>query len=240
MSHARPIRGILFDKDGTLFHFQQTWAPWLGSVIDDLADADDRLRRALAAAWGYDPALGQILPGAVVIAGSLEEAVAAAPEVPGMTRAGLLRHLEDRAAQVCGVEAVPLAGLLKQLKALGLALGVATNESEGAARAQIGRAGIAGFLDYLAGYDSGHGPKPAPGMCRAFAERMNIAPAEVAMVGDSRHDLQAARAAGMRPVGVLTGLAPRADLAPLAEAVLEDIGDLPDWLLHQGHSLPGG
>jgi len=34
----------------------------------------------------------------------------------------------------------------------------------------------------------------------------------------------------MRPVAVLTGIAPAADLAPLAEAVLPDIGALPGWI----------
>ena len=50
------------------------------------------------------------------------------------------------------------------------------------------------------------------------------------MVGDSRHDLEAGRAAGMRPVAVLTGIARAADLAPHAEVVLPDIGALPAWL----------
>jgi phosphoglycolate phosphatase len=50
------------------------------------------------------------------------------------------------------------------------------------------------------------------------------------MVGDSLHDLQAGRAAGLRCVAVLTGIAGRADLAPHAEAVLDHVGLLPDWL----------
>ena len=50
------------------------------------------------------------------------------------------------------------------------------------------------------------------------------------MVGDSAHDLIAGRAAGMQCVGVLTGTATRADLAPLADVVLPDIGHIPDWL----------
>jgi phosphoglycolate phosphatase len=52
----------------------------------------------------------------------------------------------------------------------------------------------------------------------------------VAMVGDSRHDLQAGRAAGMRTVAVLTGIAKAADLADLADVILPDIGALPAWL----------
>ena len=50
------------------------------------------------------------------------------------------------------------------------------------------------------------------------------------MVGDSRHDLIAGRAAGMQTVGVLTGMAELADLAPFADVVLPDIGHLPLWL----------
>jgi phosphoglycolate phosphatase len=67
-------------------------------------------------------------------------------------------------------------------------------------------------------------------MCLAFAERLQVAPARLAMVGDSRHDLQAGRAAGMRTVAVLTGVARAADLADLADVILPDIGALPGWL----------
>jgi D-glycero-D-manno-heptose 1,7-bisphosphate phosphatase len=47
--------------------------------------------------------------------------------------------------------------------------------------------------------------KPQPGMLLAIAERFNVALSGVAAVGDSLRDLQAASAAGARPVLVLTG-----------------------------------
>ena len=50
------------------------------------------------------------------------------------------------------------------------------------------------------------------------------------MVGDSRHDLEAGRAAGMRTIAVLTGVAKRGDLAGHADVVLDDIGAIPAWL----------
>ena len=53
------------------------------------------------------------------------------------------------------------------------------------------------------------------------------------MVGDSLHDLDAGRAAGMRTVAVLTGIAGAAALAPHADVVLNHIGELPDWVLAQ-------
>jgi len=116
------------------------------------------------------------------------------------------------------------------LKARGLKLGVATNDSEVPARAHLDRHGLTGLLDFIAGWDSGHGAKPAPGMCLAFASTTGLDPGQVLMVGDSLHDLDAGRAAGMRPVAVLTGIARAGDLAPHAEVVLPDIGALPAWL----------
>jgi phosphoglycolate phosphatase len=119
---------------------------------------------------------------------------------------------------------------LTGLRDRGLRLGVATNDSEAPARQHLAAHGITDCFDFIVGYDSGHGPKPGPGMCLAFAAACGIAPGRIAMVGDSRHDLQAGRAAGMRTVAVLTGIAEARDLAPLADAVLPDIGALPDWL----------
>ncbi|MEL6211117.1 MAG: HAD hydrolase-like protein, partial [Pseudomonadota bacterium] len=58
-----------------------------------------------------------------------------------------------------------------------------------------------------------------------------IAPAEIAMIGDSTHDMACARAAscGLR-VGVLTGPASHADLAPHADHVIDSIDALPALL----------
>jgi phosphoglycolate phosphatase len=58
------------------------------------------------------------------------------------------------------------------------------------------------------------------------------------MIGDSLHDLHAARAAGMTAIAVLTGLAARDSLAPHADLVLDHIGALPDWLDEQGITKP--
>ena len=47
--------------------------------------------------------------------------------------------------------------------------------------------------------------KPKPGMLLEVARRFNVSLDDVDMVGDSRRDLEAAKAAGARPVLVLTG-----------------------------------
>ena len=109
-------------------------------------------------------------------------------------------------------------------------LGLVTNDSEAPARAHLANAGVLELFEFVAGYDSGFGAKPAPGQLLAFADRVGVAPDAVAMVGDSAHDLLAARAAGMVAVGVLTGVAGEAELSGLADVVLPDIGHLEGWL----------
>jgi phosphoglycolate phosphatase len=121
--------------------------------------------------------------------------------------------------------------LLEGLRARGLVLGVATNDAEASAHEHLRAAGIAGHFAHVLGYDSGYTPKPSPDMLLGFADRAGLPPETVAMVGDSTHDLHAGRAAGMVTIGVLTGLADTATLAPHADLVLPDIGHLPDYLV---------
>ena len=85
-------------------------------------------------------------------------------------------------------------------------------------------------MEFVAGYDSGHGIKPGPGMISAFARHLDVSPGEIAMVGDTLHDLDAARAAGALAVAVLSGPADRETLAPRADHVLEDISELPGFI----------
>ena len=90
------------------------------------------------------------------------------------------------------------------------------------------------MFGFIAGFDSGWGGKPGPGQLLAFAEHAGLSPVACAMVGDSLHDLAAARAAGMVGVGVLTGLASRETLEPAADVVLGTIAELPDWVASRG------
>ncbi len=222
---------ILFDKDGTLFDFQKTYGSWAGGVIRDHAAGDPVLEAKLAEAFRYDLAAGRFLPDSPVIAGTLREAAELAlPLLSGFSLAALAEDFERRAMALRPVEVLPLAPFLDELRACSLTLGVATNDSEAAARAQLAGFGIEGRFDYIAGYDSGFGAKPGPGMCLAFAERLGLAPGRIAMVGDSLHDLHAGRAAGMQCVAVLTGPARAEELAPFADTVLSDIGQLTRWV----------
>lgn len=226
-----PVDALLFDKDGTLFDFAATWNEWTEDLIRDLAQGQEKVTQDLAAVLGYDLNTSSFRPDSIAIAcANAEIAAAMAPIVGHMTVVEIEHHLATSAASANLAEAVPLVAFLDDLLSRGKVLGVMTNDAEISARSQLERAGVLGHFAFIAGYDSGHGAKPDPDPLLAFCREVGVAPDRTAMVGDSRHDLEAGSAAGMRRIGVLTGLALHDDLAPLADVVLPDIGHIPAWL----------
>lgn len=216
------IKGLLFDKDGTLFDFTASWGGWTRALLTDLAQQGRDLE-TLAQKVGYDLGSGQFARSSPVIAGTPDD-ICDVLEITEDQRAALILS----AMHAPQSEAAPLAPLLGRLRAAGLVLGVATNDAEDVARAHL--AHVADQFAFFAGFDSGFGAKPMPGMQQAFLAQTGLAPGAVAMVGDSRHDLIAGRKAGMVCVAVLTGVATAEDLAPCADLVLPDISHLPRWL----------
>lgn len=228
---AVPVRGVVFDKDGTLFDFGTTWETWAGAFLLRVTQGDTDRARDVGRTIGFDLDARRFQQDSVVIAGTAGEvAEALLPHFPDLDAAAMLHLLNTEAQAAPQSEAVPLTPFLTELRARGLSLGVATNDAETPARAHLEAAGVTGHFDFIAGFDSGFGGKPAPGQLLGFCEAVGLAPEAVVMVGDSLHDLRAGRAAGMRTVGVLTGMAPAETLAPFADAVFDTIGDLPMWL----------
>jgi phosphoglycolate phosphatase len=225
------IKGIIFDKDGTLFDFNATWGAWTRGMLDAEAGHDPALFARLADVLGYDVPAATFLPESIVIASTAGEVAETIRSVlPALDADALLSRMNAAAAAVTQVEAVPLQSYFAGLRDAGLRLGIATNDAEAPARAHLARAGVTQHFDFIAGYDSGHGGKPAPGQLLAFCAATGLGAEHCLMVGDSTHDLHAGRAAGMRTIGVLTGPAPREELSPLADVVLSSIGDIPGWL----------
>ena len=227
------IRGILFDKDGTLFDFASTWEPAYREAVAALAAAagDAALAQRLLTMAGHDPKTGRIDPASPLACGSIDEIIALWRAEPA------LAAVEDCAQVVHGIfrrhaigmprPVTDLAALFRRLRRRRLRLGVATMDTTANARQSLERAGVAGMLDFIAGYDAGFGAKPDPRVVHAFGARTGLASAELAVVGDTVSDLFMARSAGAGlAVGVLTGVTPRAALEPMADHVLDSVAGL--------------
>jgi phosphoglycolate phosphatase len=225
------IRAVLFDKDGTLFDFFATWAPAYEAAARHTAGDDPALIERLMALGGRDAATGRFAPSSVLAAGTARQLAELWAGAVGRTDIAELtthydahfhRHGVASAAPVCDLPA-----LFSRLRGRGLRLGIATMDSHAAAEATMAAFGLSPHLDFIAGWDAGHGIKPGPGMVHAFSAAVAVPPAAIAVVGDTPHDIEMAHAAGAGlAIGVLTGASPRESLTPRAHHVLDSIGDL--------------
>ena len=226
------IRGLLFDKDGTLFDFEKTWNSWTSRILTEVSKQSDVSISALADAIDFDLKTGKLLPQSIVIAGTHRQVTAALhTKLSNWDFEHLESYLLDYVIETRQYEVVPLQKYFRKLKSEGLLLGVMTNDAERGAQAHLAAAGIFDLLDFVAGSDTGFGCKPAPEPLLAFAKKTGLKPDEIAMVGDSLHDLQAAQAAGMMRVAVLTGVATEDELKKHADLVLPSIANLLDLIL---------
>ncbi len=231
------LKGILFDKDGTLIDFDRTWGPAAYEVMRTLAEGDAQKFEALARVSEFLIPERRFLPSSPLVAGSSASYGPLWAQALGRPAGPALYAEMDELFRYWGLESLapigePLA-VATELAKRGLKLGIATNDAESSGRDQALALGMGDLIAFVAGYDSGFGGKPGPGMVLAFAEHAGLRPEEVGMVGDSLHDLHAARAAGARAILVLTGpLGPaaRPDLEPHADWVVDSIADLPALL----------
>lgn len=222
------IKGMVFDKDGTLFHYGATWTIWCDLVLEDLSKGEQVKKRELAGAVGFDLDSNSFLPGSLIVnasAGEINHVWASL--LPELTEddvdAVAVKHL----GSLPSVPVCDLKALFSDLRAQGIKLGLVTNDYEEGAHQQLNQEGIADLFDFISGFDSGHGVKPAAGPLLAFGAATGLSMDQVAMVGDSTHDLGAGRAAKVAmTIGVLTGPADTDDIAHLADVVLQDISGI--------------
>jgi len=238
MARFDGLRGLLFDKDGTLIDFFATWLPAYCDAADRVAhaaglpDAADRM----LVAGGYDRAQAVLRPDSLLAGGTNEELIALwAATLGERAPAGIARIVLETFVDYSEGEVRPTADLPRlfaRLRGHGFRLGMATNDDTETARWTAEHLGLDGMLDFVVGADAGYGGKPGPGMAQAFCAATGLAPHEVAIVGDSAADAGMARAAGLgAAIGVCTGAATAAALGVHFDVVIGSVDDLPALLL---------
>lgn len=229
------IELVVFDKDGTLIDFHAMWGGWALELGQRL---DGATRRPVAgdvfAAIGFDPVSGRIRAGAPL-------AVATMAGIAEITAAVIRRWCPSVAAARRAVEtawfepdpvatAVPTTDLVRLFEGLresGRRIAVATTDDRAPTEATLRGLAVRGHVSALACGDDGVGVKPDPAMVLAICTALGVSPERISVVGDTPADLAMGRAAGAGSVvGVLTGVGELAELEPLADAVLESIGEL--------------
>jgi pyrophosphatase PpaX len=128
----------------------------------------------------------------------------------------------------------PYDGIVRavtRLKRRGKQLGLVTSKSRSGAQRGLRVSGIEAAFDVIVGADEVTNPKPHPEPVLLALERLGTNANDAVFVGDSRHDIECGRAAGVATAAALWGPFDRAHLEDLNPdywlETPEDVEDLP-------------
>ena len=120
--------------------------------------------------------------------------------------------------------------LLEGLRARDVKIGLCTNKAEDVALIAVKALGISDLLDVQVGARDDRPRKPFPDMIHACLDPFGVAPSDAVMVGDSRADAEAGRAAGTAVILTSFGysITPIAELKP--DAIVNHLDEVMGWL----------
>jgi len=127
-----------------------------------------------------------------------------------------------------------VADTLAALGARGIRLCCVTNKRRYLADALLEQAGIRDRFELVLGGDSLPEKKPSPMQLEAAAATLSVAPAAAVFIGDSDHDLKAARDAGWRFIWASYGYRRAIDAAETSLAVIDHFAELAELLPARG------
>jgi phosphoglycolate phosphatase len=202
VSDAAPIKAVLFDIDGTLLVTGGAGAVAWQRAFRELYEVDADIEEHTHAGM-TDPEIAAIVFREVIGREGSEAERAAAI-------AAYLGHLEDAVNESSGYEVKPgIEALLPRLAAAGVLLGIVTGNIESAAHIKLTRGNLNRFFAF-GGYGSDSSDRTE--LTKRAIERGGEvvgAPLDLGAtiaIGDTPRDVKAGHGAGIRVVGVATGI----------------------------------
>lgn len=231
LSGKTPLRGVLFDVDGTLVNSNDAHArAWIEALSERDVDVAFTAVRA-AIGMGGDKLL---------------------PSVAGIDADSPLGQLiSERRGQVFRARFLPALkpfpgarSLLAALRAKGLKLGVASSAQKSELDALLAIAQVTDLLEGATSSSDAEHSKPDPDIVGAALRSLDLAPEHVILVGDTPYDIEAGSRAGVRTIALRCGGRSDHDLTG-ALAIYDDPADLlrhlqGSPLFVQGHGLAAG
>ncbi len=214
MDKLHSVRGVAFDLDGTLVDS----APGLTAAVDNALYALElpMAGEERVVTWignGADVLIQRALTWArqerAALRASQGKPSVDHDDIPQAEQQTILRKLFDRyygeVAEEGSFLFPAVADTLGALHAKGLPLALVTNKPTPFVAPILASLDIAKYFTVVIGGDDVKNKKPHPELLLMVAEKLGLAPTELLFVGDSRNDIQAAKAAGCRSIGLTYG-----------------------------------
>lgn len=212
---TRPI-AVLFDLDGTL--------------IDSIELILNSARYAFRDRHGYVPSDAEWLTGVgIPLVNMFRRYESDETRVDALIAKYREYQLEHHDRLVRCYDAV--VETVDHIRAAGHPVAIVTSKAVWLAKRGLDHVGLGPHFDVIIGCDSCQRHKPDPEPVHLALERLGYVPEDAVFVGDSVHDMEAGRAAGVTTIAALWGPFTREDLAASAPShYLERMADLPTLL----------
>lgn len=216
------VDAVAFDLDGTLIDTLDIYCRVLNIALERLGLQPAAKEVIVDAAKEGEFAWNRVLPRG--LGAHAEELVQGAREI-----------IEDLYKDALHEEAELIPGtseILKKISGMGLKMALVTSTPMRYLMIKLDplrRAGVDGLFHLFITSDDAPKKKPAPDPLIVCARKLGVTPGRSVYVGDSRVDIRAGKAAGMKTAGVLTGMEDREALEREGpDAIIDSVAGLPD------------
>lgn len=213
------IKGIMFDKDGTLISVMEYWYKPLERTIfkifDTLCIPDSKdLFRELMVSAGIDG--DKIIQDSPLIAGTNFDIAVAMEKVlnnRGIETKNYFVHTVTSDVNYFACEYGQINGttnlkrLFAKLKNRGIKIALATSDGYASSVNCLDQLGVEEAVDFWGSDDGRFKPKPNPDIAEKFCKEFGFTTSEIIMVGDSENDMLFAKNSGCIGVFVTDDLA---------------------------------
>lgn len=210
---------VVFDLDGTL----------VDSRGDIVASVNHALLESGRTACSPSAIVRMIGDGARTLVARASQLSELDPELDVLLDSFLRYYVEHPLDFSRWVEGAP--HVLDRVAELGLPVCLCTNKAREVTDAVLGGLGIR--TRFRAIYAGGDGPekKPAAGPLLSIAKKLGMDPTTLVMVGDGTQDVEAARRAGARVIGLTTGYTSRERmLEARPDVTVDSLAEVPEIL----------
>ncbi|MBR4876335.1 MAG: phosphoglycolate phosphatase [Rhodocyclaceae bacterium] len=217
-------KAILFDLDGTLLDTLADLTAGVNGMLAELGQptrSEQEVRRFVGRGFArlVECSLTEGRPEYILDEQGLEHASA-------LFRRHYAQHNGERTYPYPGIKAV-----LGQLAAQDKLLAVVTNKMEAFTLPLLEQLGILQHFSAIVAGDTCNTRKPSPEMPLLACEKLGVEPHQALMIGDSHHDAQAARSAGIPVLLVSWGYSEGQPVDQVdCDGVLHSADELFDWI----------
>lgn len=238
---VKMIKGILFDKDGTLIDFFSIWPTATRNVLDIFCVENGIKEEKLVKSKIYEK-IGmtddEILENAKVTFASYTQVSSDICEI--LKQCGYnfsIEKVKETLKTLFKKEISNIEHLYKtftdnekMLQVLkekyNLKIGLATADDENAAKECLQKLNVLKYFDYVGGDDNVKKSKPHKDILVEFCKTNDLREEEVIVVGDTKNDMAFAKNNNAKFIAVLSGVGKEEDFLGTADYIINSVDDI--------------